>query len=91
MPGASPRIRRQSVPPGWRRCDQAFVCEVPFREFDAALRSWSGWRQQPRAIFAAPDMCILDFNRVRLTTANPKRVTLAELRLVEKVESVLER
>ncbi len=85
-------MRRQSVPPGWRRRDQAFVCEVPFREFDEALRSWSGWRQQPRTIFAAPGMCILDFNRVRLTTANPKHagVTQAELRLLEKVESVLE-
>ncbi len=39
-----------------------------------------------------PDMCILDFNRVRLTIANPKHagVTQAELRLLEKVESVLE-
>ena len=39
-----------------------------------------------------PDMCILDFNRVRLTIANPKHagVTQAELRLLEKVESFLE-
>jgi hypothetical protein len=47
-------MRRQSVPTGWRRCDQAF-------------------------------------NRVRLTIANPKHacVTQAEMRLLEKVESVV--
>jgi 4a-hydroxytetrahydrobiopterin dehydratase len=92
VPSASPRTRRQSVPPGWRLCDQALVREVSFRDFDEALAFV--WRVAAAAEdhLRRPDMCILDFNRVRLTIANPRHagVTQAELRLLDKVESVLE-
>jgi hypothetical protein len=37
-------------------------------------------------------MCILDFNRVRLTVANPRHagITPAELRLVAKVDELID-
>jgi hypothetical protein len=37
-------------------------------------------------------MCILDFNRVRLTVSNPRHagITPAELRLVEKVNALID-
>lgn len=40
-----------------------------------------------------PDICLHDSNRVRVTVANPHRagVTVAELRLVEKVDAVADR
>jgi 4a-hydroxytetrahydrobiopterin dehydratase len=83
---------RQSVPPGWRRCDEALVREVPFRDFDEALAFVERVAAAAEDHLRRPDMCILDFNRVRLTIANPNHagVTQAELRLLEKVESVLE-
>ena len=39
-----------------------------------------------------PDICIYEFNRVRLTIANPRHagVTEAELRLVAKVDALVE-
>ena len=85
-------MRRQSVPPGWRQRDQAFVREVQFRDFDEALAFVERVAAAAEDHLRRPDMCILDFNRVRLTIANPKHagVTQAELRLLEKVESVLE-
>lgn len=80
------------MPPGWRRCDQALVREVRFRDFDEALAFVERVAAAAEDHLRRPDMCILDFNRVRLTIANPKHagVTQAELRLLEKVESVLE-
>lgn len=91
MPIAS-GVRRQSVPPGWRRCDQALVREVPFRDFDEALAFVERVATAAEDHLRRPDICILDFNRVRLTIANPKHAgfTQAELRLLEKVEAVLE-
>lgn len=85
-------MRRQSIPPGWRRCDQALVREVQFRDFDEALAFVERVAAAAEDHLRRPDMCILDFNRVRLTIANPKHagITQAELRLLEKVESVLE-
>jgi 4a-hydroxytetrahydrobiopterin dehydratase len=84
-------MRRQSVPPGWRRRDQALVREVRFRDFDEALAFVERVAVAAENHLRRPDMCILDFNRVRLTIANPNHagVTQAELRLLEKVESVL--
>ena len=84
-------MRRQSVPAGWRRCEQALVREVQFRDFDAASAFVQRVAAAAEDHLRRPDMCIFDFNRVRLTIANPNHagVTEAELRLLEKVESVL--
>lgn len=85
-------MRRQSVPAGWRRRDQALVREFQFRDFDQASAFVQRVAAAAEDHLRRPDMCIFDFNRVRLTIANPKHagVTEAELRLLEKVESVLE-
>jgi 4a-hydroxytetrahydrobiopterin dehydratase len=88
---ASPQ-RRQSLPPGWRRVDQALVREFRFRDFDGAL----GFVQRIAAAaedhLRRPDMCILEFNHVRLTIANQRHagLTQAELRLLAKVEAVVD-
>jgi pterin-4a-carbinolamine dehydratase len=56
-----------------------------------------GWRQEIAAAaqdhFRRPDMCVLEFNHVRLTINNPNRagITEAELRLAAKVNAVVDR
>lgn len=84
-------MRRQSVPPGWRRRGETLVREVHFRDFDEALAFVERVAVAAEDHLRRPDMCILGFSRVRLTIANPNHagVTQAELRLLEKVESVL--
>lgn len=84
--------RRLPGHPGWRRSGQALIRELAFRDFDEAMTFIEQVAKAAEDHLRRPDMCILDFNRVRLTIANPKHagVTQAELRLLEKVESVLE-
>jgi pterin-4a-carbinolamine dehydratase len=78
--------------PGWRRRDQALVREVQCRDFDKALAFVERVAAAAEEHFRRPDMCVIDFNRVPRTIANPSHagVTQAELRLLKKVESVLE-
>jgi pterin-4a-carbinolamine dehydratase len=89
---ASPQ-RRRSLPPGWRRIDQALVREVRLRDFDQALGLVEEIAAAGEDHLRRPDMCIVDFNRVRLSIASPKHagITEAELRLLAKVETVLGR
>ena len=89
-PIASPE-RRQSTPPGWRRIDQSLVRELAFRDFDQALAFVERMARGAEDHLRRPDMCILEFNRVRLTIANPRHagLTQAELRLLAKVQRTL--
>jgi 4a-hydroxytetrahydrobiopterin dehydratase len=84
--------RRLSGHPGWRRSGHTLIRELAFRDFEEAMTFVERVAQAAEDHLRRPDMCILDFNRVRLTIANPKHagVTQAELRLLNKVEAVLE-
>ena len=84
--------RRPPAAPGWRRVGQSFVRDLLFRDFGEALAFVERVAAEAEDHLRRPDMCILDFNRVRLTITNPRHagVTEAELRLLARVESVIE-
>jgi 4a-hydroxytetrahydrobiopterin dehydratase len=84
--------RRQLDPPGWRRAGESLVRELSFRDFDQAIAFLQRVAACAEDHLRRPDMCILDFNRVRLTITNPHHagVTAAELRLAQKVNEVIE-
>jgi 4a-hydroxytetrahydrobiopterin dehydratase len=83
--------RRQLGHPGWRRAGESLVRELSFRDFDQAIAFVERVAASAEDHLRRPDMCILDFNRVRLTITNPHHagVTDAELRLVEKVNRLI--
>jgi 4a-hydroxytetrahydrobiopterin dehydratase len=89
-----PRLaeRRLSGHPGWRRSGQALIRELAFRDFDAAMSFVEQVAKAAEDHLRRPDICILDFNRVRLTVANPRHagITPAELRLVAKVNDLID-
>jgi 4a-hydroxytetrahydrobiopterin dehydratase len=76
----------------WRRAGESLVRELSFRDFDQAIAFLERVAASAEDHLRRPDMCILEFNRVRLTVSNPHHagVTPAELRLVEKVNRVIE-
>jgi 4a-hydroxytetrahydrobiopterin dehydratase len=84
--------RRLPGHPGWRRSGQALTRELAFRDFDAAMAFVEQVAKAAEDHMRRPDMCILDFNRVRLTVANPRHagITPAELRLVAKVDELID-
>jgi 4a-hydroxytetrahydrobiopterin dehydratase len=84
--------RRLSGHPGWRRSGQALIREVAFRDFDEAMTFVERVAKDAEDHLRRPDMCILDFNRVRLTVSNPRHagITAAELRLVAKVNALID-
>jgi 4a-hydroxytetrahydrobiopterin dehydratase len=84
--------RRQLDPEGWSRSGESLVRECSFRDFDAAIAFLQRVAACAEDHLRRPDMCILDFNRVRLTITNPHHagVTQAELRLAQKVNEVIE-
>jgi 4a-hydroxytetrahydrobiopterin dehydratase len=85
--------RRQSAHPGWRRAGDSLVRELSFRDFDEAMAFVDRVAACAEDHLRRPDMCILDFNRVRLTISNPHHsgITLAEVRLAERVNAVIGR
>jgi 4a-hydroxytetrahydrobiopterin dehydratase len=85
--------RRQSVHPGWRRAGDSLVRELAFRDFEAAMAFVDRIAAAVEDHLRRPDMCIVDFNRVRITITNPHHagITQAELRLAEKVNGVVSR
>jgi 4a-hydroxytetrahydrobiopterin dehydratase len=84
--------RRLSGHPGWRRSGQALIRELAFRDFEEAMTFVERVATAAEDHLRRPDMCILDFNRVRLTVANPRHagITPAELRLVAKVNALVD-
>ena len=84
--------RRLSGRPGWRRSGQTLSRELAFRDFDEAMAFVEHVAKAAEDHLRRPDMCILDFNRVRLTVANPRHagITPAELRLVAKVDELID-
>lgn len=83
--------RRQPADPGWRRVGQSLVRELSFRDFDQAFAFVQHVADQAVDYLRRPDICIFDFNRVRLTIANPHHagLTEAELRLARKVDAIM--
>jgi 4a-hydroxytetrahydrobiopterin dehydratase len=84
--------RRQPAHSGWRLAGESLVRELSFRDFDQALAFLERVATAAEDHLRRPDMCILDFNRVRLTITNPNHagLTQAELRLAQKVNAVID-
>ena len=81
----------RSAHTGWRRQGELLVREIECRDFSDAvafLERIAGVEDQLRR----PDMCILSYNRVRLTIGNPHHagLTAAEIRLAEKVNPLID-
>jgi len=78
---------------GWRREGSACVREFRFRDFDEALGFVEAIGRVAEDHLRRPDMCILDFNHVRLTVASRRDdgiITLAEVHLMQRVDAVVE-
>jgi pterin-4a-carbinolamine dehydratase len=76
---------------GWRRVGDAAVLELEFRDFDEAMRFCERVAVAAEDYERRPDMCISEFNHVRLTVANLKHAgfTKQEERLMHKVDSLV--
>jgi 4a-hydroxytetrahydrobiopterin dehydratase len=70
---------------------ESLTRELSFRDFDQAIAFVERVAASAEDHLRRPDICILEFNRVRLTITNPHHagVTAAELRLAEKVDQVI--
>lgn len=77
---------------GWRLRDGALVRELVMRDFDEAIRMFDLIGNAAVDYGRRPDMCISEFNHVRLTISNPHHagLTVAELRLAARVSAVAE-
>jgi 4a-hydroxytetrahydrobiopterin dehydratase len=77
---------------GWRRGQDTLVRELQFRDFDAALAFVERLGDMANDYGRRPDMCISEFNHVKLSVSNPHHagLTRAELRLAAKVDTVIE-
>jgi pterin-4a-carbinolamine dehydratase len=75
----------------WDREGDLLTREVTLRDFDAAFDLVGRVARQVDDYGRRPDMCISEFNRVRLTIANPHHagITLAEVRLAAKVDAAI--
>jgi pterin-4a-carbinolamine dehydratase len=76
---------------GWKIEDDALVREFTMRDFDEAFRLVGRIAAAAEDHFRRPDMCISEFNRVRIVVANPHHagITDAERRLAAKVDGAI--
>jgi 4a-hydroxytetrahydrobiopterin dehydratase len=76
----------------WRRDDESLVRDLTFKDFTAALAFVERVGQMAVDYERRPDMCISEFNRVRLTIANHhgSGLTEAERRLAARTDAVVE-
>jgi pterin-4a-carbinolamine dehydratase len=83
--------RRQSIDPGWRRAGPSLVRELSFRDFEEAFAFATRVANEAVDYLRRPEICVYEFNRVRLTVANPHHAALteAEWRLARKVDAIL--
>jgi 4a-hydroxytetrahydrobiopterin dehydratase len=81
-----------SAPP-WRLDGRSLVREWRFRDFETALRFVEQVSKEAIDYERRPDMCIDDYNHVRVTIRNLNNADLtpAEARLAAKVDGVIER
>jgi 4a-hydroxytetrahydrobiopterin dehydratase len=77
---------------GWRRVGDTLVRELKLRDFDEALAFVERVAQLASDYGRRPDMCISEFNHVRLQISNLHHAgfTLAEMRLAAKVNAPIE-
>jgi 4a-hydroxytetrahydrobiopterin dehydratase len=77
---------------GWRRVGEALVRELSFRDFEEAMRFFERVAEAAVDYGRRPDMCLYEFNHVRLRIANPNHAgfTHAEVRMAEKVSAILD-
>ena len=77
--------------PGWRRASWTLVREAVFRDFESALSFVEAVGQAAVDYKRRPDICISEFNHVRLTVVNQRHAgfTPAELRLAAKIDAFL--
>jgi 4a-hydroxytetrahydrobiopterin dehydratase len=78
--------------PGWRVEDEALLRELKLRDFEHALRLIDRVAELANDYGRRPDMCVSEFNRVRLSIANLHHagLTQAEMRLAGKVSAVID-
>jgi pterin-4a-carbinolamine dehydratase len=76
---------------GWNVSGGRLVRELSMRDFDEAMRMAEQIAQAAEDHFRRPDLCITEFNRLRIIVANPHRagITEAERRLAAKVDAVV--
>jgi 4a-hydroxytetrahydrobiopterin dehydratase len=98
MEGTPVRLSNQEVERtlsgerGWTREGDELVRELKLRDFEEALRFIERLAQLADDYGRRPDMCISEFNHVRLSISNLHRAgfTQAEMRLAAKVNGVLQ-
>ena len=78
--------------PGWRRHGGALVRTMRMKDFEDALALVEQVAAAAVDYHRRPDMCISENNHVRLSIANLHHAgfTIAEIRLVGKVDAILE-
>jgi pterin-4a-carbinolamine dehydratase len=76
----------------WRRHGNALVQDLQMRDFEEALRCMQRVAEAAVDYERRPDMCVSEYNRVRLTIANLHHAppTQAELRLAAKVDAIVD-
>jgi 4a-hydroxytetrahydrobiopterin dehydratase len=77
--------------PAWRRQGEVLVREMEMRDFDEAWGVVRLIAERVEDYGRRPDMCVSEFNRVRLTIANLHHagITPAEERLAAKVDAAI--
>ena len=78
--------------PGWRRVGKTLVRELRLRDFDEALALVDRVGRHAVDYERRPDICITQFNRVRLKIFNLHHsgLTEAELRLARKTSAIID-
>jgi pterin-4a-carbinolamine dehydratase len=78
--------------PGWRRVGKTLVRDISLRDFESALRLVERVGQAAVDYQRRPDMCISEYNRVRLRIVNLHHagLTEAELRLASRTSEVVD-
>jgi pterin-4a-carbinolamine dehydratase len=77
---------------GFKQKGDALVRVIAMRDFDEAFKLVGRIAAAAEDHFRRPDMCISEFNHVRLSVSNPHHAgfTTAEMRLAERVNAVIE-
>jgi pterin-4a-carbinolamine dehydratase len=76
----------------WRRHGNALVREIGLRDFEEAMAFMQRVADAAVDYQRRPDMCVSEYNRVRLTVANLHHAppTQAEHRLAAKVDAIVD-
>jgi 4a-hydroxytetrahydrobiopterin dehydratase len=77
--------------PDWRRQGETLVRDMAMRDFEAAWEVVRHIAERVEDYGRRPDMCVSEYNRVRLTIANLHHagITRAEERLAAKVDAAV--